>query len=128
MTKKEELERQITAMEKLGFTKEEIADILATDAEIDHGAKLFDLDPEAEKIAKSARGTGTRKAPEKRTVTRKENATKAQIIAEIARFLTENPEISCENVEITNKERMIALKCGENSYEITLIQKRKPKN
>jgi hypothetical protein len=30
-------------------------------------------------------------------------------------------------VEITNKERQIALKVGENAFEITLVQKRKPK-
>ena len=33
-----------------------------------------------------------------------------------------------ENLEITNKERQIAFKIGENSFEITLIQKRKPKS
>jgi hypothetical protein len=30
-------------------------------------------------------------------------------------------------VEITNKERQIAFKIGENAYELTLVQKRKPK-
>ena len=34
---------------------------------------------------------------------------------------------ACENVEITNKERQIAFKIGENAYELTLVQKRKPK-
>ena len=51
----------------------------------------------------------------------------AGIIAELAKFLTENSENACENVEITNKERQIAFKIGENAYELTLIQKRKPK-
>jgi hypothetical protein len=32
-----------------------------------------------------------------------------------------------EMVEITNKERQIAFKVGENDYEFTLVQKRKPK-
>ena len=59
---------------------------------------------------------------------RKENPTKAGIIAEIAKFLEENSENACENVEITNKERQIAFKIGENCYELTLVQKRKPKN
>lgn len=132
---KKDTEKQIAAMEKLGFSKEEIADILKSDAEIDRGAKLFELDPEKEKVAKEARHCGTRKTPTvykldntdgKRS--RKENPTKAAIIAELATFLTENSENACENVEITNKERMIAFVCGENSYELTLIQKRKPKN
>lgn len=132
---KKDTEKQIAAMEKLGFSKEEITDILKSDAEIDHGAKLFELDPEKEKVAKEARHCGTRKAPTvykldntdgKRS--KKENTTKAAIIAELATFLAENSVNSCENVEITNKERMIAFVCGENSYELTLIQKRKPKN
>jgi hypothetical protein len=42
--------------------------------------------------------------------------------------LVENSVNACENVEITNKERQIAFKIGENCYELTLVQKRKPKN
>jgi hypothetical protein len=99
------------------------------------GEKLFELTAEQEKASKQARNSGTRKAPTvykldnadgKRS--RKENPTKAGIIAEIAKFLVENSENACENVEITNKERQIAFKIGENSYELTLVQKRKPKN
>ena len=59
---------------------------------------------------------------------KKENPVKQKIIAEIERFLNENSEISAENVQITNAERQIAFKIGENDYELTLIQKRKPKN
>jgi hypothetical protein len=85
----------------------------------------FDLDPETEKQAKKFANVGTRATDGKKTERkRKENPTKATIIAEIARFLTEN---GYENVEITNKERQIALKSGENSFELTLVQKRKPK-
>jgi hypothetical protein len=57
--------------------------------------------------------------------TRKENPTKATIISEISAFLTEN---GYESVEITNKERQIAFKVGADSFELTLVQKRKPKN
>lgn len=129
---KKDIEKQIAAMEKLGFSKEEIADILNSDDEIDHGAKLFELDPEKEKVAKEARHCGTRKAPTvykldntngKRN--RKENTTKSAIIAKLAKFLSEN---TYENVEVANKERMITFKVGENLYDLTLIQKRKPKN
>ena len=58
---------------------------------------------------------------------RKENPTKASLIAEIADFLQKNSENAIENCEITNKERQIAFKIGENSFELTLVQKRKPK-
>lgn len=127
---------QLAAMERLGFTDEEIKDIIETDDAIDKGQKVyFDLDPEKEKEAKKYTKAGTRKAPTvykldnaegKRS--RKENPTKAGIIAELAKFLTETSENACEMVEITNKERQIAFKIGENAYELTLVQKRKPKS
>ena len=126
---------QVEAMRKCGFTEEEIADIIKSDEAIDKGEKVyFDLSPEKEKEARKHAKAGTRKAPTvykmdntdgKRS--RKENPTKAGIIAEIAKFLEENSENACENVEITNKERQIAFKIGENLYELTLVQKRKPK-
>lgn len=57
----------------------------------------------------------------------KPNETKEGLIAEIAEFLTNLSQNGCENVEITNKNRQIAFKCGENNYELTLVEKRKPK-
>lgn len=127
--------KQIESMRKLGFTDEEIEDVIKADDAIDHGEKVdFDLDPEKEKEAKKYIKSGTRKAPVNYQLdntggkrNRKENPTKGAIIAELAKFLTENSENACENVEITNKERQIAFKISENAYELTLIQKRKPK-
>ena len=127
---------QMEAMRKMGLSEEEIADIIKSDDAIDKGEKVyFDLSPEKEKEAKKFAKAGTRKAPTvykldnaegKRS--RKENPTKSAIIAELAKFLTENSENACEMVEITNKERQIAFKIGENAYELTLVQKRKPKS
>ena len=108
---------QLDAMRSLGFSEEEIADIVKSDAAIDRGERVaFDLSPEKEKEAKKFANAGTRKAPTvykldnaegKRS--RKENPTKAAIIAELAKFLTETSENACEMVEITNKERQITL-------------------
>lgn len=118
-------------MRLLQCSAEEAEDIIACDKAIDRGERVyFDLSKEQEKQAKKFANAGTRKAPtvfkfEQRK--RKENPTKAAIIAEIATFLQETSENACENVEITNKERQIAFKIGENSYELTLVQKRKPK-
>ena len=127
---------QLEAMKKLGLSEKEIQELIAADAAIDKGEKMpFDLTEEQAKEAKKYTKAGTKKAPTvykldnaegKRS--RKENPTKAGIIAEIAKFLAENSENACENVEITNKERQIAFKIGENCYEFTLVQKRKPKN
>lgn len=115
-------------MRLLGCTEAEADDIIASDKAIDRGEKVdFDLTPEQEREVKKYRAVGTRKTdktqPSERK--RKENPTKATVIAEIAQFLIEN---GYERVEITNKERQIAFKVGENAYEFTLVQKRKPKN
>ena len=118
-------------MKKLDCTAEEAKEIIMDDYDIDHDVqKDFDLSAEKLKEANKYTKTGTRKAPtaykfEKRQ--RKENPTKRSIVAELATFLRENSENACEDVEITNIERMIAFRVGENRYELTLIQKRPPK-
>ena len=117
----------------LGCTEEEALDIIASDKAIDQGKRVeFDLDPEREKMAKKMANVGTKKPTvykfDTKEKKRKENPTKAGIIAELAKFLEENSENTCENVEITNKERQIAFKIGENDFELTLVQKRAKKS
>ena len=117
-------------MRVFSITAEEADEMLACDKLIDQGKPVdFGLTKEQEKEA--SKFTKVKRGPtaysfQKRE--RKENTTKSGIIAELARFLEENGELSCENVQITNKERMIAFHCGENDFEITLIQKRVKKN
>lgn len=122
--------KQIEACRKLGMSDKEIAEMYADDEDVNKGIEMpWDLSAEEHKKAmKQANADEHKKptTPAKRE--RKANPTKAGIIAEIATFLTEKSEFATENVEITNKERMIAFKIGEERYEITLIQKRKPKN
>jgi hypothetical protein len=113
-------------MKILNCPRAEAEQILADDKAIDRGERMpFDLDVQAEKAAKKYANASTHNAPGVKTERkRKENPTKAGVIAEIAKFLGEN---GYEMVEITNKERQIAFKVGENAYELTLVQKRKPK-
>lgn len=133
MTKKElEYEQTIEKHIKLlGCTREEAIDIIETDKIIDKGGRTqYDLSKEEEKLAMKISGVNERKAKSadnKRGKVRTENPTKSGIIAEIAEYLTENCGFATENVTITNKERQIAFKIGENDYEFTLVQKRKPK-
>ena len=130
MPRGETMEKQIQALMNLGLSREEALQTLADDADIDKGKpKDFDLTAEQLKNVKQYTKVGTRKTsttPTKRE--RKENPTKALIIAELFKFFSENAEISAENLKILNKERQIFFKCGENDYELTLTQKRKPKN
>jgi hypothetical protein len=120
-------------MQGLHCSEDEATEIFLSDKAIDRGERMtFDLPPELEKEAKKMANATTRKtkAPtvynfDTSTKKRKENPTKASIIAEIAKFLQENSENACENVQITNAERQISFTIGENNYEFTLVQKRK---
>ena len=119
-------------MRLLDCTEEEALDVIATDKIIDKGGRTeYDLPIEQEKLAMKMSAVKDRKAKDqannKRGKTVKENPTKASIIAELAKFLQDSSENACVDVEITNKERQIAFKIGENAYEPTLVQKRKPK-
>ena len=119
----------------LGCSIEEATQIYADDCAIDKGAKMpWDLTKEQEKIAKKYTHTGTKTKPiptEKTAPTvykfdkreRKENLTKGNLIAELSKFM----ENFAESVEILNKERQISFKIGEDAFELTLVQKRKPK-
>ena len=118
-------------MRILNCTEEEAKQVLADDKAIDQGKRMeFDLDPETEKMAKKFANTHERKKPmvlDNKPRARKENATKGGIISELHTFLTENSGFSIENCVITNKERQIAFEIGGEKFELTLIQKRKPK-
>lgn len=109
----------------------EARDILAYDKAVEAGEKTpYDLSPEQEKIAKKFAHTGTRKTPTAYKFTprqRKPNATKGGIIAELADFMEHNSNFAVADLAIINKERQIAFKIGDDSFELTLVQKRKPK-
>lgn len=133
MTTKErkKAEKVKEIMRLLDCTEEEALDVIRTDEIIDKGGRTeYDLPIAEEKAALKIGRIDERKAKSadnKRGKVRAENPTKSGIIAEIAEFLTEKSQFACENVEITNKERQIAFKIGENAYEFTLVQKRKSK-
>ena len=119
-------------MRLLKCSAEEAESVIASDKIIDKGGRTeFDLSPEAEKEAKKFANSRERKRPtvydfKKRE--RKANPTKGGIIAELAKFLSNSSEFCPENVEIVNKERQIAFSVSGNRYELTLVQKRPPKN
>ena len=138
--------KQLMAMKKLGYSDTEIQQMLADDKAVDRGEQMeWDLTPEEHKKAmkyansdekkkktaetgeKSAKKGGTAYNFDTSTKKKKENPTKSNIIALLATILAENGDFSAENVEITNKERQIAFTVGENAFELTLVQKRKPK-
>ena len=117
-------------MRTLKISAQEADELMAYDNAVDHGLKTeYDLTAEQEKETRKYR-----QADRKPTVynfnkrERKPNATKEGLVKEIADFLEKMSGFATENVEITNKNREITFKIGEDTFTFTLVQKRKPKN
>ena len=112
----------------LGCSIYEAEQVIADDKKIDKGQEVdFGLTKEQEKQALKYANVKEHKKPavykfDKRE--RKADTTKEGVIEQISQFLIEN---GYENVEITNKSKLIAFKIGEDNYEFNLIRKRKPK-
>ena len=119
-------------MKALGVSEAEAEEIIAYDKAIDRGERgEYDLTPEQEKEAKKFANVKEHKRPtvyKFDKLPRKENTTKKGIIDELFKFLQENTDTAYENVNILNKERQIAFTVGADTFELTLVQKRKPKN
>lgn len=140
-----EKDPRVIAMRRQKYSDAQIEEMLEDDKATDRGViHEWDLSPEEHKKAMKYANVDEHKKPAKKPAEpiatterkaptvynwntegkkRKENPTKAAIISEIATFLKE----MSENVVITNKERQISFIIGENTYEFTLVQKRKPK-
>lgn len=112
----------------LGCSIVEAEDIILADKKIDRNEAVdFGLSKEEEKKALKYANVTEHKKPavykfDKRE--RKADTTKEGVIEQIANFLIEN---GYENVEITNKSKLIAFRIGEDDYELNLIRKRKKK-
>lgn len=125
---------QIARIQKsLGCSEEEAREIYSYDCEVDKssGGLEYDLTAEQNKVAQQFTKTGTRKTPTAYKFTKRErkpNETKGMIIDAFCKFLSENSAFCAENVTILNKERQISFDFEGEKYEITLVQKRKPKN
>lgn len=113
----------------LNISVEDAIEMQKEDWESDHGIEHdWDMSEEEHRKAMKNANVGEKKTEGKTERKRKENPTKRKIINEIATFLDENDAICPDSVEITNPERVIRMVLGEDVYEITLSQKRKPKN
>lgn len=100
---------------------------------------LFDNDyienAEADALTQKAKGTGTRvgdKSPRKAPV-RKPDYTKRTLISEIKNSLeglaldAGSGSIEVSNISVPNVERVVRFELGDDTYELTLSKKRKPK-
>ena len=127
----------MAAFKKLGYSDAQIEEMIEDDKAVDRNEPLpWDMSKEEHKKAmKYANADEHKKPAEKKNPTvynwstegkkPKANPTKEQIISAVAQFLTENEDIGCENVAITNKQGKIEFTFGENSFSFSLTQHRK---
>jgi hypothetical protein len=112
---------QLLALQKLGLSEDEIADVIATDKEIDKGAKLFELAPELQAGAKKARQADRTDTPKPRE--RKPNEDKRILLEQLANAIGGSPiHAQCE---ITNQEREFLFIYNGIKYKVTLSAPRK---
>ena len=115
-------------METLDLTREEAIELIQDDDDIDHDKpKDFDLSKEQLKVVAEQNRKVSHKSTTKAKRERKPNEAKREIINAIFEFLTEKTELSVENVEISNAEKMILFSMGDEKFSLDLVQKRKPK-
>lgn len=112
---------QLEALRKLGLSDTEIAEVLATDKEIDRGAKLFELAPELQAGAKKARQADRTDTPKPRE--RKPNEDKRILLEQLVNAVGASP-INAE-CEILNPEREFLFIWHGTKYKVTLSAPRK---
>ena len=137
----------MAAFRKLGYSDAQIEEMIEDDKAVDRNEPLpWDMSKEEHKKAMKYANVDEHKKPAKKaseptaTTERKaptiynwntegkqraENVTKIELISALAEFLRENPQLGCENVEITNKQGKISFTSGENSFTFSLTQHRK---
>ena len=122
--KKQRDEAQIERMRKMGYTDDEIEEMLADDDTIDRTSnskyeKVFDweLDPEEHKKAVKNANVEQRKPGAGRPKERKPNPDKREIIEMLYQTLF---DAGFENVVIKNPERFVTFENEGDSYEIML--------
>lgn len=117
---------QLEALHKLGLSDAEIAEVLATDKEIDRGAKLFELDPELKAGAKKARRADRTDTPKPRE--RKVDNEKRELITCFTESLADLR--CCEGFDITelqiaNPEHEFSFIMNGKKYKVILSAPRK---
>lgn len=110
--------------------REEAIDLIKYDIAVEEGEETeYDLTKEQAEVVKTMmRKTDHAKQNGKVKRERKPNELKEAIIAELAEFLREDAQGQVyEEVEVTNKSRMISFEANGKRFELTLIEKRPPK-
>lgn len=133
-------ERQMAAFKKLGYSDEQIEEMIEDDKAVDRNEPLpWDMSKEDHKKAMKYANVDEHKKPtakaEPKSPTvynwntegkpKKQNITKENLVSALAQFLADNTDLGCENVEITNKQGKVTFKIGDNDFTFSLTQHRK---
>lgn len=111
--------------------RDEAIDLIKYDIAVESDEETeYDLTAEQqENVKKMMRKTDHAKIGKGVKRERKPNELKEAIVAEIAEFLREDAQGQVyESVDITNVSRQIAFAVGDKRFELTLVEKRPPKN
>lgn len=116
----------VNLMQSLDVSKEEAIEILQSDAEIDKGAKLFELTPEQKAVEKKMRKTVKAVAPNGKKIQRelKIDDNREKLLVSIIELF--NEKFSIENIErpprTTNK---IRFQFYGDTFTVTIAKERK---
>lgn len=119
----------VNLMQSLDISEEEAIEILQADAEIDKGAKLFELTPEQKAVEKKMRKTVKAVAPNGKKVQRelKIDDNREKLLTSIIELF--NEKFSIENIErpqrTTNK---IKFEFFGDTFTVTIAKERKKKD
>ena len=109
---------QVENLRKLGLTDTEIADVLATDKEIDQGAKHFELAEDLKPGAKKARRADRTDTPKKAVRERKEDVDNGILLEQLANAIDASPiHAKCE---IVNPEREFLFTYNGRKFKVVL--------
>ena len=117
------LDPQVQAMQKLGFTEEEIADVLKCDKEIDQGVKHFELAEDLKPGAKKARRADRTDTPKKAVRERKPNEDKQFLLRVLLKALENHDDKGFGTEfqsEIINHEREFLFTYNGTKYKVVL--------
>lgn len=120
-------------MSGLKCSYEEALEVYECDKAIDKGERMdFDISKEQEKKVRkmlkheTMSGARTFEKRPKQPKEKKINEPKKAFIEDLVAWLGKSGDYG--NIEVVNTERQVKFTIGEDTFELTLVQKRKPKN
>lgn len=117
-----------TNKKNLGLTTKEAIELWLFDNDYIENAEADALTQKAKGVGIKVGGKSPRKAP-----TRKPDYTKRTLISEIKNSLeglaldAGSGSVEISNISVPNVERVVRFELGDDTYELTLSKKRKPK-